>query len=128
MLRKDVQFEWTDECNDTFQILKQKLTTAPILAFPDMNKPYILSTDASGSAIGYVLSQLDDKSSERVIAYGGRALRGNELKFPIYEKECLALVEAVKQYHPYLSLKQFTVYTDSLSSTFIQQIKKTMVE
>jgi poly(3-hydroxyalkanoate) synthetase len=58
LLAKDTQFKWTSECQDAFEFLKEKLINAPILAFPDMNKPFILTCDASKSAIGYILMGL----------------------------------------------------------------------
>ncbi|CAC5424730.1 Retrovirus-related Pol polyprotein from transposon 297 [Mytilus coruscus] len=65
LLHKDQQFKWTDECQRSLEILKTKLTSAPILVFPDFNKEFILHTDASGTAIGYVLGQHDkDKKPE----------------------------------------------------------------
>ncbi|XP_069110091.1 uncharacterized protein [Argopecten irradians] len=85
------------------------------------------SVDASGTALGWVLGQLDDQGRERAIAYGGRALRGNELKFGVSEKECLALVEAVQAYHPYLANRHFNVYTDNLALKYLKTIKDKQV-
>ena len=87
--------------------------------FSDMSRSFILSTDASDTAVGFVLGQTDDEKRERVIAYGGRSLRGNEIKWSIHEKECLALIEAIKQFHPYLANSKFTVYTDNLRMKYI---------
>lgn len=75
--------DWTDECQTAFQKLKDALTSAPILGFPDMNKEFILSTDASGAAIGYILGQKDEHGKEYVIAYGGRALSKDERKWSV---------------------------------------------
>ena len=123
LLRKEAKFTWSDECQTAFDSLKEALTSAPILAYPDMNKPFILSCDASGTAIGYVLGQLDDNGRERVIAYGGRALRDAERKWCIAERECLALVTAVKEYHAYLACTEFTIYTDHFSLKYLEKIK-----
>ena len=60
LLKKDQIFNWTDECENAFQTLKIALTSTPLLAFPDINKPFIFTTDASTTAIGYILSQKDD--------------------------------------------------------------------
>jgi poly(3-hydroxyalkanoate) synthetase len=64
LLANDTTFKWTSERHDAFESLKEKLITAPILAFPDMNKPCILTCDASKSAIGYILSQLGDDNDD----------------------------------------------------------------
>ena len=123
LLRKDVKFEWTEECNQAFLTLKKALITAPVLAFAQFDKPFILAVDASDESIGFVLSQLDSEGKEHPIAYGGRALRNEELRWHITDKEGLALVEAVRQFRPYLASMPFTVYTDNVSVKWLQQIK-----
>ena len=62
------QFKWTDECQTSFDKLKQVLTSGPLLAHPDFSKQFILDTDASDKAIGAVLPQVID-GRERVCAY-----------------------------------------------------------
>ncbi|VDI49285.1 Hypothetical predicted protein [Mytilus galloprovincialis] len=76
LLRKDSEkkFHWTLLCQEAFDKLKKALLSAPILAYPDMNKPFMLTCDASSTAIGFVLGQLDSQGREHVIAYGGRSL------------------------------------------------------
>ena len=123
LLRKDVDYQWTSDCDKAFNVLKQKLISAPILAFADMQKPFFLSVDASGSAIGYILGQHDSENREVAVSYGGRALRGTELKWNVCERECLALVEAIKQFHPYLSHNHFTVYSDNIALKWLQKIR-----
>jgi hypothetical protein len=56
LLTKDISFKWTNDCENAFKTLKQALITAPVLGYPNFNKPFILASDASGSAIGYILS------------------------------------------------------------------------
>ena len=63
-----------------------------MLVFPDFTKEFILYTDASTCATGYVEGQQDDKGSERVIAYGGRSMSATEQNWGITDKEGLALV------------------------------------
>ena len=72
--------DWTDNCQKAFKTLKNALVTMPILKFPNINKPFILSTDASGTALGYVLGQKDESGKEFVVSYGGRALQPDEKK------------------------------------------------
>jgi len=114
--------DWTEACQNAFEKLKGALTSAPILNFPDMNKPFILSTDASGTAIGYVLGQVDSDGNENVIAYGGRALSGDEKKWSVFDQECLAVVEGITTYRHYLSRK-FTVFTDHKALSYLHKIK-----
>ncbi len=67
LTHKDVRFEWTDECAVAFQQLKDTPTSPPVMAFPHFDQPFTLSTDASNTAIGAVLSQIQD-GKERVVA------------------------------------------------------------
>ena len=77
---KNSKWQWTQECEDAFELLKGKLTTAPILGYPDVNGgEFVLDTDASNYAIGAVLSQIQD-GDERVIAYASRTLNASEKK------------------------------------------------
>ena len=123
LLRKDSKFVWTEECQVVFETLKKALVTAPVLAFPQFDKPFILAVDASDESIGYVLSQLDSDNREHPVAYGGRALRNEELRWHITDKEGLSLVEAIRQFRPYLANVPFTVYTDNVSVKYLQHIK-----
>ena len=98
LLKKDVKrnfthSDWSDECQKAFETLKNALVSPPVLRFPDMNKDFILTTDASGSAIGHIIGQLDDSGRECVIAYGGRALPPEEMKWGITDQECLAVID-----------------------------------
>jgi hypothetical protein len=67
LLKQNVKFKWTPQCEEAFQNLKQALITAPILAMPDFNTDFILTTNASNFAVSYILSQKDDQGRERVI-------------------------------------------------------------
>ncbi|VDH94031.1 Hypothetical predicted protein [Mytilus galloprovincialis] len=122
LLKKDQRFKWTSECDIAFQNLKDRLTSAPILSFPHLDKPFILATDSSEFSNGYILSQIQN-GLEHVIAYGGRQLRGSELKWHITDKEALALVEGVQHFKHYLANQEFTVYTDNISVKYLQKIK-----
>ena len=73
LTEKTATFEWTMECQESFAELRHKLCTAPVLAFPDFTKAFILDTDASNTGVG-VLSQLDDQGQEHVIAFASRTL------------------------------------------------------
>lgn len=121
--RKFQKGEWTDECQSSFQKLKDALTTAPILGFPDMNKDFILSTDASGTAVGYVLGQKDNQGREYVIAYGGRALSKDEKKWSVFDQECLGVIEGIKTFRHYLSHRKFTVFTDHKALSYLYGLK-----
>lgn len=125
LLQKEKAFVWTDECQNSFETLKKALTSAPILAFPDLEQPFTLTCDASGSAIGYILGQVDDNKRERVISYGGRALKNEEKNWTISEKECIAVLEGIKHNNVYLSNHKFKVFTDHKALIWLHKTKDT---
>ena len=105
-------FSWTAQCTMAFQELKERLTTPPVLAFPQFDREFLLATDASDSAIGAVLSQVDDNGTEKVIAYWSRQLTKAERNYSTIEREALAIVKAVKEFYPYLYGHDFILQTD----------------
>ncbi|XP_011871373.1 PREDICTED: uncharacterized protein LOC105563955, partial [Vollenhovia emeryi] len=109
LLKNDTRFEWTQE--ESFDILKQKLCEEPVLRYPDFSKSFILTTDASGIAVGGILSQ-GEINKDKPIAYASRTLTDSELKYDTYEKEALAIVYCVKHFRPYLYGRKFTLVTD----------------
>ena len=78
--------------------LRQCLVTAPVLAFPDYEQPFLLDTDASDVGIGAVLSQISDAGSERVIAYASRSLTRQGRQYCITRRELLAVVEFIQHF------------------------------
>ena len=112
LTRKDVPFVWNSVCQEAFVRLKEKLTEAPLLAFPDFAKEFILETDASGLGLGAVLAQAGDDGAVRPIAYASRTLQIHEKNYGVTEMEALAVVWAVKHFRPYLYGHSCTVFTD----------------
>ena len=120
---KDVQrFEWSVQCQEAFVNLKAALVSAPILQYPDPQQPFILDTDASAHGIGAVLSQLFG-GEERVVAYYSRALSAPERNYCTTRKELLAVVEAARQFHPYLYGAEFTVRSDHSALQWLRKLK-----
>ena len=112
-------FKWDDEQQTAFDILKDRLTSSPILIYPDYEKPFILHTDASMEGLGGVLYQEVD-GRERVIAYASRGLTKPERNYPVHKLEFLALKWAVtKKFSDYLYQAKFTVYTDNNPLTYV---------
>ena len=122
LLKKDTKFNWTEDCELAFNVLKTKLIEAPILRYPQFDKEFVLAVDSSQYSIGYVLSQEHD-GKLHPICFGGRALRDNELKWHITDKEGLALVEGIQHFKHYLANNRFIVYTDNVSVKYLQKIK-----
>ncbi len=112
LTQKAARFIWTDECEHTFQRLKQLLCSAPILAYPNFGKEFVLQTDASDYGVGAVLSQLDDLGNEKVIAYASKALSPREQKYSTTEKEAFAVVFGTAHFRVYLLGRHFKLITD----------------
>jgi hypothetical protein len=91
LLQKDHKFAWTEECEAAFHTLWEMLTTAPVLAQPDIEKPFDVFCDASKNGLGCVLMQ-----DGRVIAYASRQLRKHEVNYPTHDLELAAIVHALK--------------------------------
>jgi len=96
LLKRDAKFVWNCVHDREFEFLKNALCSRSILAFPNMQKPFILSTDACCTGISFILSQLDDKGHEHPICYGGRGLRKAEFIYTVPELECLAIIEGTR--------------------------------
>ena len=110
---------WTSECEDSFNNIIQKLTSAPILGFADLASPFILHTDASNVGLGACLYQTQN-GVMRVIAYASRGLSKSEQNYAAHKKEFLALKWAVTdKFHNYLYGGNFTVVTDNNPLTYV---------
>ena len=90
---------------------------------PNLDKPFILCTDASGRGVGAVLSQLDSHGAERPVAYYSRKLLTRETKYTITELECLAIVNAVKHFDVYLTGTHFKIVTDHKALNYLKTMK-----
>ena len=114
LTKKNNKFIWDNKCENAFQELKNRLTTAPVLIHPDPSKPFIVECDASNYAIGGILSQKDDEGKLHPVAYYSRSLSNVEVNYSITEKELLAIKCAFSNWrHLLLGAKhQVTVFTD----------------
>ncbi|KAK1648050.1 hypothetical protein QYE76_065855, partial [Lolium multiflorum] len=118
LLRKNTPFVWSEECEKSFQTLKEKLTTAPVLAVPEVGKDYTVYCDASKHGLGCVLMQ-----DRKVISYGSRQLRPHEVNYPTHDLELAAVVFALKTWRHFLYGAKCELYTDhkSLKYFFTQK-------
>ena len=94
LTRKNVSFHWTPACEDAMEKLKEKLITAPVLAYPSFGEPYTVETDASISGLGAVLSQMQPDEKLHPVAYASRSLSAAERNYSITELEtrrCLGI-------------------------------------
>jgi hypothetical protein len=113
-LEKDKKFKWTSACEASFQELKKRLTTAPILVMPDMEKPFSMYYDASGQGLGCVLMQ-----DGHVVVYASRQLRKQEAYYPTHDLELATVVHALNIWRHYLMGKRCELYTDHKSLKYI---------
>ncbi len=112
LLKKNIEWSWTEQCTKAFESLKKYLISPPVLAYPDFTKKFVLHTDASGNGIGAILSQHNEDGAERPIAYASRRLEKSERNYSTIEQEALAIVWAVKYFRPYLYGRNFSIATD----------------
>jgi hypothetical protein len=117
LLEKDVKFDWSQQCEDIFLTLKKLLTTAPVLAQPNIEKSFDVYCDASGIGIEGVLMQ-----DGHAIAYASCQLRCHEEHYPTHDLELLAVVHALKVWRYYLLRNLVHIYTvhRSLKNLFTQ--------
>ena len=91
LTRKEVKFDWDGRCEEAFQELKRRLTSAPILIVPDRGQGYTMYCDASSAGLGCVLMQ-----SGRIVVYGSRQLKNHEQNYPTHDMELAVVVFALK--------------------------------
>lgn len=120
---KNPKFTWTEECQQSFVALKAALTSPPILIYPQPGKQFILDTDASNHSVGAILSQQIDER-EHVIAYMSKAMNKHETSYCTTRKELLAVVVALKNFHPYLYGRKILVRTDNAAVSWMQNLKE----
>jgi hypothetical protein len=114
LLKNDIKFNWSSNCNEAFERLNILLTTAPVLAQSDISRPFDVYCDTSGSGLGVVLMQ-----EGRVIAYASRQLRRHEEHYPTHDLELAAVVLALKIWRHYLLGNVCHIYTDHKSLKYI---------
>jgi hypothetical protein len=114
LLEKEAKFKWSPQCEEAFLTLKQLLTTAPVLAQPDIEKPFDVYYDASSTSIGGVLMQ-----DGHAIAYASWQLQRHEEHYPTHDLDLLAIVHALKVWRHYLLGNLVHVYTDHKSLKYL---------
>ena len=114
LLRKDKKFAWSEACERSFQELKARLTSAPVLVLPDIQKSFTIFCDASRQGLGCVLMQ-----EGKVVAYASRQLRTHEQNYPTHDLELAAVVHALKIWRHYLIGNKCEIYTDHKSLKYI---------
>ena len=105
--RKAEHIQWSEAQERAYSLLKEYLLQEPVLKLPDLSKPFVLRTDASGVGVVAVLLQENDGKLYPV-GYASKKLNLTEARYPIIEKECLAVVWGIKRFKLYLAGRRFT--------------------
>ena len=124
LLERDVAFEWNEDSEGAFRVLKDVLSSAPILSFPDFDRPFIVDTDASNSGLGAVLSQIGLDTVERPVYFASRTLNRAERKYSTTRKELLGVVWALKTFRPCLLGAPFLLRTDHNALVWLINFKE----
>jgi hypothetical protein len=123
--RKFEKVQWNMAQELAFKRLKEALTEAPVLTQPDVNKPFLIETDSSDYAIGASLLQYSDDNKLHPVAYESTKLSPAQVKYPIHEKELLAIKEALRVWECYVGNGHpITVLTDHESLKYMNTIKR----
>jgi hypothetical protein len=112
-------FHWIEEAEKSFNLLKRKITEQSVLVFPDFQKTFQVKCDASGFAIGAVLSQDD-----RPIAYFSENLNETREKYSTYDKDLYSIIQALKKWRHYLIPRDFILYSDNHALQYVTQQEK----
>jgi hypothetical protein len=114
LLEKNKAFEWTKECQASFEELKKRLTSSPVLVLPDLTKKFDIYCDASHQGLGCVLMQ-----EGQVVCYASHQLRKHEENYPTHDLELAAVVHTLKIWRHYLIGHRCEIYSDHKSLKYI---------
>jgi hypothetical protein len=114
LLEKGREFKWTQDCQDSFEELKKRLTTVLDLVLPDLSKKFDIYCDVSRRGLGCVMMQ-----DGQVVFYASRQLRKHEEKYPTHDLELAAVVHALKIWRHYLNSHRCEIYNEDKSLKYI---------
>ena len=123
LTKQDVPFRWDKQCQERFEQLKRELAGCDIVAHPQDDGQFILDTDAIGTMIGCVLSQVQD-GKEKVIAYGSQTLSRTERNYCVTDRELSAVRYFMEYYKQYLLGQKFLVRTDHQALKWLFSLKE----
>jgi hypothetical protein len=125
LLKMDIKFEWNDECQQSMDILKDKMVTTPILVFLDWSKEFHVHVDASSIALGELPTQPSEGDIDHTIAFATRKLSESEQNYNTIEREVLDMVYALQKFIHYLLGQHFKIFTYHSSLRYL--VNKTML-
>jgi hypothetical protein len=112
LLKTDCQFGWIDECQKSFDTLKQKMVTVLILFFPDRRREFHVHVDAYYIALGAVLAQPGEGEIDHPLAFSSRKLSAAEINYTTTEREGLTMMYELQTFRHYLLGGHFKMFTD----------------
>ena len=112
LLKRDVKYEWIEECQKSLDILKEKMVTTSILVFQDWKKPFHVHVDASSIGLGIILAQPREGGIDRPIAFASKNISLAERNYTTTEREGLAMVYALQKFRHYFLGSHFKMFTD----------------
>ena len=121
MLSTKTKFSWSQDCQESFDALKARLASTPVLCAPDYNKEFVLCVDASDVGTGGVLCQ-ESENILKPVAYMSRKLNQHQRVYSVIEKEALAVIQCLEKFAPYLE-KHTVVYSDHNPLKFVETMK-----
>ena len=105
-LKKQKAIEWTDRLKQHWELFKRAFASAPMLAFPDWNKCFVIATDASQTGVGGVLYQPTDDDNtitpHNIVAICSKQLNGTQRNYPVYKKELFGLIYCLRKFHTFV--------------------------
>lgn len=126
LTRKDTSWHWGPEELESFEKLKQAVTSSPILVFPDDHKPFKVEADSSNYATGAVLSQIGEDEKWHPVAFLSKSLSEVERNYDIHDKEMLAIIRALDEWRHFLEGAEhtFEIWTDHKNLEYFMTAKK----
>src|SRR5580765_4154280 len=126
LTRKDQVWSWGEKEQAAFDGLKRALLSAPILAFPDLNKPFQVEADSSNFATGAILSQRQDDGRMHPIAYLSKSLTEVERNYDIHDKEMLSIMRSLEEWRHFLegAREQSEILSDHKNLEYFMTAKK----
>jgi hypothetical protein len=126
LTKKNIQFEWSEDCEAAFQKLKQCFLGQPVLRNPDPTQQFAITTDASLVATGTILLQTDENGAYHPCAYLSQSFNPAERNYQIYDRELLAVIRALKAWRHYLegNPHPVIVFTDHKNLLYFHTVQQ----
>ena len=109
MTSTKIPFIWGESEENAFLEIKKIMVASPVLALPNLDKPFIVETDASNFAVSAVLLQVGDDNLEHPVAFFSRKMLPAETNYPVHDKEMLAIISTLKEWPHYLMNSHYPV-------------------